>query len=374
MKDRPKRVLHVVRAMDRAGVENWLMNVLRRVDRGRVEMDFLVHTRNAGVHDSEIADRGARLVRCTSPLWSPSYPLRIGRILHRFGPYDAIHSHVHHFSGYLVALARRSQVPIRIAHSHSDTTRLDAGAGRLRAGYLNRMRRLVRRDATRLVAVSQRAAHSLFGEGWASDPRSLVMHCGIDPTPFRQIPSLSPRAAWNLADDDFVVGHVGRFDTPKNHQFLVEIFAAILRARPQARLVLVGDGALREAIEARVRSQNIAGRTVFTGAQDNVAQLLRAMDVCVFPSLHEGLPLSVVEAQAAGVPCVLSDGITDEADAVPGLVHRVSLSQPAARWAAVVLAANRIPAPNKRESLRLIEESSFNIARSMEQLYALYNA
>ncbi len=374
MNERPKRVLHVVRAMDRAGVENWLMNILRRLDRRRVQLDFLVHTSKAGVHDPEIADRGARLLRCTSPLWSPGYALRIGQILRSFGPYDAIHSHVHHFSGYLVALARGLGIPSRLAHSHSDTASLDACAGTCRRGYLGLMRHLVRRDATRLVAVSGRAAKALFGEGWALDPRSCVLPCGIDLAPFRQIPARSRRAFLHFGEADFVVGHVGRFDTPKNHEFLVSIFEEILRRRPHSRLFLVGDGPLRRSIEAKVQERGVAERAVFAGARDDVAQLLGAMDVCIFPSLREGLPLSVVEAQAAGVPCVLSDVIAEEADAIPELIHRVSLSQSAARWADVALAAGGHPAPGRVEALSLIEASSFNLSRSMEHLYALYDA
>ncbi len=374
MRDRPKRVLQVVRSMDRGGVENWLMNILRRLDRRRVRMDFLVHTTHPGVHDPEIALHGSRIFRCTSPLWSPGYPVRIGRILRHFGPYDAVHSHVHHFSGYLVTLAASAGIPSRIAHSHSDTAALDARTGMLRRGYLHLMRRLLGADATRLVAVSRRAASALFGESWSLDPRSLVLHCGIDLADFRRMPTAPVRETYGLTDSDFVVGHVGRFDAPKNHRFLIDIFGEILRRRPAARLLLVGDGPHREFIEAELQARGLAGRTVLTGNRANVAELLGAVDVCIFPSLHEGLPLSVVEAQAAGVPCVLSDVITEEADAIPSLIHRISLSRPAAKWADVALAANGRCAPGKAEALSLMEASSFNIARSMEQVYALYSA
>jgi glycosyltransferase involved in cell wall biosynthesis len=371
---RSKRVLHIVRVMDRGGVENWLMNVLRCVDRRRVQMDFLVHTAAAGAHDPEIAGLGAGLFRCTSPLWSPAYALEVARVLSRSGTYDVVHSHVHHFSGYVQALARRCGVRFRIAHSHSDTAALDRNCNAARGGYLRLMHNLVRRHATRLVAVSARAANALFGPGWASDPRSLVLPCGIDLAPFRQVPANPIRRDWRIGEDDLVVGHVGRFDTPKNHAFLVEIFREILHLQPQARLLLVGDGPLLPAIQDRVRELGISERTIFAGSCDRVAALLAAIDVFVFPSLYEGLPLSIVEAQAAGVPCVLSDGIAAESDVVPPLVHRISLSEPPARWASAALAASWGAAPSRVEALSLVEKSSFNVKNSMEQLYALYDA
>ncbi len=373
MSHRPTRVLHIVRAMNPAGIENWLMNVLRRIDRDRVQMDFLVHSDTAGVYDVEITDRGAALLRCTKPLWSPEYGLEVVRAFTRCGAYDVVHSHVHHFSGYILMLARLAGVRSRIAHSHSDTSSLDRNCSTARRGYLSLMRRLVQGNATRLVAASARAALALFGPRWASDPRTLVFHCGIDLRPFRQLSRASARAQWKIGESELVVGHLGRFDTPKNHLFLIEIFREILRNHPNARLLLVGDGPLRPSIEAKVRQCGISERIIFAGMCEDVVDLLSAIDVSVFPSLHEGLPLSVIEAQATGLSCVLSDTITEEADALPRLIHRMSLSEPPARWAAEAIAAART-CRSAPESLSTIAASSFNIENSMDQLYALYNA
>src|SRR5205085_4359911 len=118
---RPKRVLNVLRSMNPGGVETWLMHLLRRVDRRRLQLDFLVHTGDAGAYDQELLELGGGLFRCTDPLYSPAYPRSIGRVLRQFGPYDAVHSHVHHFSGYFLMLARWFGVPARIAHCHNDT-------------------------------------------------------------------------------------------------------------------------------------------------------------------------------------------------------------------------------------------------------------
>jgi len=118
----------------------------------------------------------------------------------------------------------------------------------------------------------------------------------------------------------------------------------------------------------------VASRTIFAGVRSDVPAMLQAMDVFLFPSLWEGLPLTVLEAQAAGLPCVISDVISDETDVVPGLTARVPLAAGAAHWASMVLAAERPPAAGRAPALSMVENSSFNILHSVEQLYALYHA
>src|ERR1051326_3110670 len=119
MSKHPKRILHVVGGMARAGVETWLMHVLRSADRDRMQMDFLVHAGQPCAYDTEILDRHSKILRCTAPQGSLTYAREFSRLLKQHN-YDAIHSHVHHFSGYLLRLARRAAMPLRIAHSHSD--------------------------------------------------------------------------------------------------------------------------------------------------------------------------------------------------------------------------------------------------------------
>lgn len=375
MTSRPKRVLQILAAMNRGGVETWLMHVLREVDPRRVRMDFLVHTSEPALYDAEIRDRRSRLLPCTASTHSPLYSLRIAEILRESGPYDVVHSHVHHFSGYLLRIAHRARVPMRLAHSHSDTSSRDRRAGWLRRRYLRLTESWIQAHATHMIGASCVAARSLFGEGWLGDSRSRLLHCGIDLKPFRNtVDRSSIRGALGIGDQDFVLGHVGRLDTPKNHAFLAEIAAEVVRRRPDARLVLIGDGPLRRSVAACIEQLGIGGRTVFAGDRPDVPSLLSAMDVFVFPSLWEGLPLTVLEAQAAGLPCVISDVISSEVDIVPRLIHRVSLELDSAGWADAVLAAARVPAPDRRECLSLVENSDFDIRRSTEELCKIYAA
>ena len=182
------------------------------------------------------------------------------------------------------------------------------------------------------------------------------------------------RAALNIDESDTVIGHVGRLNTPKNHSFLAEIAADMIRRWPQARLLLVGNGPLRPSIKTHVEHLGIAHRTVFAGDRPDVPNLLSAMDVFVFPSLWEGLPLTLLEAQAAGIPCVISDVISSEVDVVPALIHRVSLAADSAHWAGTALQAIGSPRPDCREALTIVENSEFNICRSAEELLKIYAA
>lgn len=371
----PRRVLQVVRAMDRGGVETWLMHVLRRIDPYVLHMDFLVHTEEPADYDREIAARGARLIRCPVSWRSPGYGSAVRSLLRRFGPYDAVHSHIHYFSGFLLAIAHSLDVPVRIAHSHSDTSWRDSCAHWPRRQYLRLARTRIGRHATHWLAASQTAGSALFGDQWGVDGRSRVLHCGINLEPFRRLKMREEvRKRLQIADDEIVVGHVGRLDSPKNHAFLLEAAAEAARRIPRLRLVLVGEGPARPGVEQRVQALGMAGRTLLLGNRTDVPELLSAMDVFVFPSLWEGLPLTVVEAQAAGLPCLISNVISPETVVAKELVQRLSLNAGPGVWGQRLAEAVRDLRGGRGDSRASLEETDFNVERSLETLYALYAA
>jgi glycosyltransferase involved in cell wall biosynthesis len=238
------------------------------------------------------------------------------------------------------------------------------------------MKWLVDHHATLGFAASREAAASLFGTRWQADPRWRVLHYGIDTAPFgeERPDRAAVRAELGLPADAFVVGHVGRFAPQKNHRFLIDIAAELARREPSFRLLLVGEGGLRPAVEQRVAELELGDRVVFAGSRSDVPRLMRgAMDVLVLPSLSEGLPVVGIEAQAAGLVAVVSDVVTPELDLVPGLVRRVSLDAPASVWAEALLGV-RVgqPTADPREALRAVEQSSFSIRASVESLERSY--
>lgn len=367
------RVLHVLGRMDPGGVETWLMHVLRHIDRQKFQMDFCTLSGQPGLFDREIETLGSKVIPCRLGRNPFLFARRFRRIL-REGRYDVVHSHVHHFSGAILRWVHAERVPIRIAHSHNTSD--GKPSSRSRRIYRMWMVSWIQRYITHGLACSKEAAAALFGDGWGTDDRFRVLYYGIDLGPFEAPFNRSEvRRELGIPADAPVVGHVGRFNPQKNHSFLLQVAAAVAEIRPQVHFLFVGDGPLRPEIEAQARDLGLSDRVHFAGIQRDVPRLMRGcMDVFLMPSLFEGLPLVLLEAQAAGLPCVLSDVIAESADVVRPLLRRLSLSQPASAWGEAVLTARTAAEViTPAEALAMIKQSPFNIissAKALERVYA----
>ncbi len=373
---RPIRILHVVGGMVRGGIETWLMHILRHIDRDRFHMDFLVHRTDPCAYDDEIRSLGSRIIPCTLDRWRPwAYAANFSRIMREYGPYDVVHSHVHHFSGYVLRIAKQAGVPLCIAHSHNDTSAQEAKAGLYRQLYRRLTQSWISRYANVGLGCSNFAAADLFGSKWESDRRWQILYYGIDLTPFREaIDKEAMRRELGIPSDAFVIGHVGRFVEQKNHEFLIEIAAEVAQREPKMHLLLLGEGELRSPIQRQVEQIGLSDRVTFAGTRPDIPHLMRgAMDVFLLPSLFEGLPVVGIEAQAAGLPLILSDTITPEVEILKPLVKWLSLSQPAVAWAEMLLnhrdTASTI---TQSDALAVVETSPFNIEVSVKQLEGIF--
>ena len=252
-------------------------------------------------------------------------------------------------------LAAMMGIPVRIAHSHNDTRAADKTYSLPRRVYSSTMDALIRRFATLGIAVSRSAAPSLFSESWTADSRWRLCSLGIDLHPFTMaIDSQTLRAELGIAQNSFVIGNVGRFAEQKNHRFLVEIADRLSRMEPTAIFMLVGDGPLKPEIEALVRRRGLSANFIFMGVRQDVQRLMiGAMDCFLFPSSYEGLGLVLWEAQAAGLTCVISEMIPEEATLATTLVRRLSLDAPPEAWARElqrihsIAGKSRAPMPSK---------------------------
>ncbi|WP_407884516.1 glycosyltransferase family 1 protein [Scytonema sp. NUACC26] len=369
------RILHVLGSMNRGGIETWLMEILRHIDRDRYKMDFLVHTTQPAAYDEEIRGFGSRILPCLYPSRPWSYALNFQRIMREFGPYDIVHSHVHHFSGYVLWLAKYAGVPIRIAHTHTDTVSSEQREGFYRRMYFHLMKSLINRFATVGLASNYRALAALFGSDCDYDLRWRVVNYGFDLTPFQErIDPNLVRAELGIPADAFVIGHVGRFVEVKNHTFILDIAAEVIQREPKMYLLLVGDGLLRPDIEQKAVQLGLSDRVIFTGVRSDIPRLMRgAMDVFLFPSLYEGLGNVRLEAQAAGLPSVISDVVPEQGDVIRPLVKRVSLSLPACLWAETLLQhrdAASIISPS--DAWVQMANSQFNVETALKQMKNIY--
>lgn len=370
---RPIRILHVVGSMNAGGIETWLMNVLRSIDRNRFQMDFLVHTNQPCFYDQEIRTLGSRIIPCLNPSNPWQYTRNFSKILQQERPYDVVHSHVHHFSGLVLKLADHAGVPIRISHSHTNTSGVRLKIARKL--YLVLMDRWIRLYSTVGLAASCGAAADLFSCNWQQDPRYRILFCGIDITPFKEnLDRATIRAELGIEPETLVIGHVGRLEPPKNHQFLIEIAAKVAEQQPNLCLLLVGEGSLRSQLEEKVRELGLGDRTIFTGGRSDVPRLMMgAMDVFVMPSHYEGLGLALVEAQAARLPCIVSDVVPSEADLVGDLICRLSLSTSPATWAKIVLEMKN-KSSQQSTVPSAVENSHFNLTISNQNLIKVYQS
>lgn len=357
----PVRVLQVVTHMNRGGLETMLMNYYRHIDRSKVQFDFLVHRAARGDYDDEIESLGGRIFRLPRLVpWSIGYQKALDGFFKAHPEYRIVHVHQDCLSSVILKAAKRNHIPVRIAHSHSSSQDKD-----LKYPIKLLCKRSIPRYATRLFACGKGAGEWMFGGA-----PFQILNNAIDASAYRfdRARAMSMRQALHLPENALVLGHVGRFSYPKNHDFLIDIFSALLKKEPAACLLLVGDGDLRPKAEEKVRSLGIMNRVIFTGIRSDVPDLLQAMDVFVFPSIYEGLPVTLVEAQAAGLPCVISDGIPSDCD-LTDRICRVPLRDSPERWANQILSALAIP---RTDTYREIVNAGFDIHQNARRLTQFY--
>lgn len=322
-----KKVIHVLGKLDAGGVESWLVNLLKNTDSKKIRHEFLLQKPGKGFYDEEIIFGGGKIHHCLNNGNPFIYSLNLYKILKLIRP-DIIHSHVHVFSGLVLFVAFLCGVKIRISHSHSDTRNKESKASVLRKIYIYIMKKLIGCFATHKLAVSEKAAECVYGLNWQMQKNITIMPCGIDISKFN--PNLKDhtlRQQIGIPNDAFVIGHVGRFVEAKNHSFLIDVFNEVSQKNDNVYLVLVGNGPLLIEIQKKVEELGLKDKVKFLGLRKDVPILmLNIFDIFLFPSLWEGLPLTLVEAQLSGLYCLASKEITPQVDI--GFVKFLKISDP----------------------------------------------
>ncbi len=361
-----RRVLHVAPSMGYNGVSLMLMSYYRHIDRTAVQFDFVTHGPVEDFHE-EIRSMGGRVFYANTArtVGFVRYVSMMRRVMLEHGPYHAVHIHTNYQSGLVALAARLAGVQTRICHIRGSYI----GQARDRA-LLPLYKHLIFAHCTRFLACGRQAGRYYYGRrAFEVLPNAvdLSLFAGRDAEQRGAV-----RHELSIAPDTLVLGHVGRFSAEKNHALMLDLLARVRAKGRDWCLVLAGYGRLRPAVEQDAEARGLAASTRFLGIRKDIPRLMCAFDVLLLPSVSEGLPNVVVQAQAAGCPCVVSDTITDEVDMGLGLVRYVPLTGPLDAWEEAVMAQAAVAAPAQATIEQRIREQGFDIRESVARMLQLY--
>lgn len=360
----PVRVLHVVGQMNRGGTETLLMTLLRITDNTKFRYDFVEQTSEPCDYDEEILALGSKIYRCpTIGIKSLHTYRQWWKVFFEQHPeYKIVHGHSRGSAPIYLDEANKAG-RITVAHCHNNSF------GRGFSGIARRIwQQPLKHIADYNFACSYDSGVSQFGK----NGEFTVLRNGID----------TPAFVWNLETRDgvreelglgdcFAIGNVARFESQKNHSFLIEVFYELQKMQPDSKLVLVGRGTLENEIRQQIDSLGIADKVIFTGVRSDVNELMQAMDVFVLPSYFEGLGIVNIEAQAAGLPCFASADVVPPEAKVTELLHYIPLDKGAKFWAEEIL-NNRIPVTMRRNTMDDIVRAGFDIRSTAAELERFY--
>lgn len=381
----PIRVLHVLGGVGLGGAESRIMDLYRQMDRDEIRFDFLVHSsavkggtfaaweeekddandRKKQFYEDEIRAMGGRIF--VLPKFRVynyfSYKKAVTAFFAAHHEFQVVQGHMTSTAAIYLPIAKRFGIPVTVAHARN------AGVLKGPKGIATRyFRRGLAKKADVLFACSHLAGEDVFGKKAMEQGGVKIIHNAIDVKRFVFDEKKRQEAREDLkVTDKLVLGHVGRFDYQKNHPYLLEVFAAVCEKRADAVLLLLGDGQARPAMEERCRELGIADRVKFLGNRKDTQRFYQAMDVFLLPSFFEGLPGVLVEAQAAGLACIVSDTVTREAQATD-LISWLSIDELPERWAEeIVKRASYV----RRNTEKELTEAGFDV-RTQAACYAAF--
>lgn len=328
----PIRVLVLDTVMDRGGAETMIMNYFKNINRNKIVFDFLVNREYKAAYEDEIKALGGRIYRMC-PMYPKNfkrYKKEIRRFLINHSEYKIIHSNLEERSYLPLKEAKKLGVKIRISHAHNAPKGFDI---KTIARYYFRAR--LKKVVTHMFACGKMAGLWLYGK--KDFDKVIIENNAIDARKYEynEILEKSAREQFNL-NGKFVIGHVGRFFTQKNHEFLIDVFNEVYKRDKSAVLVLVGDGELRSHIEEKVKLLGLSNCVKFLGVRSDVNYLMQSFDLFLLPSLFEGVPVTMIEAQSASLKCIISDKVPKEC-IITDNVEVIGLDEDIKTWADKIL-------------------------------------
>ena len=385
-------VLVLITVMDRAGAETMMMNYLRNINREKIHMDFLINREQKADYEDEIEKLGGRIYHMC-----PLYPGKFHRykkefrnFLEEHPGYDIIHSNLEERSYFAFKIAKKMGIPVRIAHAHS------APCGRNMKMIMRLyFRRKLQKYCTHKVACGEKAAKWLFGsdadlvemESFVNGENHskntvVLMKNAVDTDKFSYSTDVREkvRKKMKISRDTLVIGHVGRFTHDKNQSFLIDIFKNVNSLNKKSAMMLIGGGkpkeeiSYKEEIEIKVQQSGLKGKVKLLGVREDINELMQAMDILVMPSKTEGFPVTLVEAQAVGLCCLVSDAVSYDINMTEKIQYK-SLEEEASQWAQKILSMTAGGQNREAESVPMKEkvvERGYEIADAAKNLEAFY--
>lgn len=368
----PVRVLHVLGSTNLGGAESRIMDLYRHIDRSRVQFDFLVHTGKKGYFDEEITMMGGHIYRVPRfRIYNYfSYVHELKKFFRQHHEYQAIQGHMTSTAAIYLPIAKSAGIPVAIAHARS------AGVDQGIKGIVTRwMRQSLPEKTDYMFTCSELAGISVFGQKAMDEGKTVFIPNAIDCRKFDYNPETRTRIREELGfEDQYVIGHVGRFHYAKNHEYLLQVFAALCQEKEYMEsgkdyaLLLLGDGEGMEDAKRLSEKLGIEKKVYFAGKKSNIWDYYQAMDYFIYPSRYEGLPGTVLEAQASGLRCLMSDSICQEV-MVTELVKAMSIKEDAGKWASYVKETEDYVRISHQEK---VAEAGFDVERQAEKMMKFY--
>ena len=370
------RILQVFTSMNRGGSESMIMNYYRKIDKNKIQFDFLVHRNEKADFDNEILSLGGNIYRFDpiSPFFPKKYYNKLRVFFKEHPEYSIIHAHLNTFSCFPLKIAKEFNIKCRIAHAHiamEDFRLKDIISSKeslkevLKTIVKLQLRKYIHKYTTHKFACGQKAGHWLFG--YKSEFRIMNNAILSEHFNFNQQISENYKKNFNLFNE-LIIGHVGRFSSQKNHTFLLKVFNELLKKQKNCKLVLIGVGPLMSVIKNEAIKLDIIDKIEFLGLREDIPQLLQMMDFFVFPSFYEGLPVTLIEAQAAGVKIIASDTITKEVSITKDIEY-LSINLSPKLWAEKII--KNYPY-KKRNNHKDIVENKYDIVESSSKIQEFY--
>ena len=360
----PVRILQINYSMDLGGAETLIMNIYRKIDRSKVQFDFLLHCPEESAYEKEINSLGGRIFRL--PRYKVfnklSYERHLKCFLEDHPEFEIIHAHMMDSASETLRTAKKLGRKT-IAHSH--TAGVPFSTEEMIRFFF---RRNLWKIADYRFACSEEAGKWLY----RNKADFMVLRNGIETEKYRfdERTRKQKRDELGIPETARVIGTVGRMVKYKNQTRLPYIMKRLAEMDDSSLLLLVGFGPLEVEIKDKAKALGVSDRIIMTGPRKDVCDLLMAMDVFVLPSLFEGLGIALVEAQASGLPCVFTDSIPEDVNLIPDLIHRISLSDSDVRWAEEIRTSQ--PLGNRENAFRLVADSGYDIRSSAKQLQEFY--